>query len=339
PIYHKPRYGRVDRRTLATIDESIRRTKQQWEALAAGERPEGMDAGRDTMREARESMGIEGVAELANAWVEVGKRSSHGDNRIDDELALEVAGSLLFAEEVFRDGVDRDPTVGPRSAELARRLRAWLSEGRVDEPMPQWLRELTNRAHERATMASFVAATRTRLGDVELTLDAYFRDRAKREGLPEATAGLREVGGVLSLVGQDEAARAAQMIADQVEALGGDAEPATDVQCERIADSVGALGFLVEGLLRGGQDPVEYRLDEDSGTFSMHPLAPAAPVDAPAAGAGGAPRESAETRFAGIRTAIATRLRAVLDRGDNLVRDAAFDDSMAQWRDAAQLAG
>src|SRR5690606_8297513 len=71
----------------------------------------------------------------------------------------------------------------------------------------------------------------------------------------------------------------------------------------------------------------------------MHPLAPAAPVDAPAAGAGGAPRESAETRFASIRTAIATRLRAVLDRGENLVRDAAFDDSMAQWRDAAQLAG
>ena len=337
--YHKPRYGRVDRRTLATIDESIRRTKQQWEALAAGERPEGLGAGLATLREALESLGIEGVAELANAWVEVGKRSSHGDNRIDDELALEVAGSLLFAEEVFRDGVDRDPTVGPRSAELARRLRAWLSEGRVDEPMPQWLRELTNRAHERATMASFVAATRTRLGDVELTLDAYFRDRAKREGLPEATAGLREVGGVLSLVGQEEAARAAQMIADQVEALAGDAEPATDVQCERIADSVGALGFLVEGLLRGGQDPVEYRLDEDSGTFSMHPLAPAAPVDSPAAGATEAPRESAESRFDGIRNTIATRLRDALDRGESLARDAAFEDALAQWRDTAQLAG
>ena len=336
--YHKPRYGRVDRRTLATIDESIRRTKQQWEALAAGERPEGLGAGLATLREALESLGIEGVAELANAWVEVGKRSSHGD-RIEDELALEVAGSLLFAEEVFRDGVDRDPTVGPRSAELARRIRTWLAEGRVDEPMPQWLRELTNRAHERQTMASFVAATRTRLGDVELTLDAYFRDRARREGLPEATAGLREVGGVLSLVGQEEAARAAQMIADQVEALQGDAEPATDGQCERIADSVGALGFLVEGLLRGGQDPVEYRLDEAAGTFTMHPLSPSARAETPAAGAAETPRESAESRFDAIRGDIATRLRGALDRGERLSRDAALEDALAQWRDAAQLAG
>src|SRR5690606_23128847 len=205
--------------------------------------------------------------------------------------------------------------------------------------MPQWLRELTNRAHERATMASFVAATRTRLGDVELTLDGYFRDRTRREGLPEATAGLREVGGVLSLVGQDEAARAAQFIADQVESLEGEAEPATEALCERIADSVGALGFLVEGLLRGGQDPVEYRLDETAGTFSMHPLAPVAQVDAPVSGAASGPRESAETRFDAIREAIAGRLRVALDQGEALVRDAAFDDFLVQWRDAAQLAG
>src|SRR5690606_7627313 len=248
----------------------------------AGERPEGLGACLATLREALESLGIDGVAELAAAWVEVGKRSSGGDGRLEDELALEVAGSLLFAEEVFRDGVERDASVGPRSAELARRLRAWLADGRVDEPMPQGLRELANQAHGRATMASFVAATRTRLGDVELTLDGYFRDRARREGLPEAAAGLREVGGVLSLVGQEEAARAAQMIADQVEALQGDAEPATDGQCERIADSVGALGFLVEGLLRGGQDPVEYRLDEAAGTFTMHPLSPSARAETPA---------------------------------------------------------
>lgn len=336
--YRTPRYGRVDRRALATIEESIRRTKQQWEALAAGERPEGLGAGLATLRETLESLGIEGVAELAAAWVEVGKQSSHGE-KLDDELALEVAGSLLFAEEVFRDGVDRDPSVGPRSAELARRLRAWLADGRVDDPMPQWLRELTNRAHERATMASFVAATRTRLGDVELTLDAYFRDRARREGLADASAGLREVGGVLSLVGQEEAARAAQIIGDQVEALAGDAESASDEHCERIAESVGALGFLVEGLLRGGQDPVEYRLDEAAGTFTMHPLEPAAEVDAPAAGMPGMPRESAEARFDAIREAISARLRTALDRGEHVARDAAIDDSLAQWRDAAQLAG
>src|SRR5690606_16904824 len=151
--YRTPRYGRVDRRTLGTIDEAIRRTKQQWETLAAGERPEGLGASLSTLREALESLGIEGVAELAAAWVEVGKKTSHEEGRLDDELALEVAGSLLFAEEVFREGVERDPSVGPRSAELARRLRGWLADGRVDEPMPQWLRELTNRAHERATMA------------------------------------------------------------------------------------------------------------------------------------------------------------------------------------------
>ncbi|MFA7504185.1 MAG: Hpt domain-containing protein [Burkholderiaceae bacterium] len=336
--YRVPRYGRVDRRALATIDESIRRTKQAWEALAAGERPEGLGAGLATLRETLESLGIDGVDELAAAWVEVGKRSSHGE-KVEDELALEVAGSLLFAEEVFRDGVDRDPTVGPRSAELAKRLRAWLADGRVDEPMPQWLRELTNRAHERATMASFVAATRTRLGDVELTLDGYFRDRSRREGLPEATSGLREVGGVLSLVGQEEAARAAQIIADQVESLEGEADAASDDHCERIAESVGALGFLVEGLLRGGQDPVEYRLDEAAGTFTMHPLEPDQPSDAPAAGMHGTPRESAEARFDTIREAIATRLRGALDRGERIARDAAIDDSLAQWRDAAQLAG
>lgn len=337
--YRTPRYGRVDRRTLATIDEAIRRTKQQWETLAAGERPEGLGAALSTLREALESLGIEGVTELAVAWIEVGKRTSHEEGRIDDELALEVAGSLLFAEEVFREGVERDPSVGPRSAELARRLHGWLTDGRVDEPMPQWLRELTNRAHERATMASFVAATRTRLGEVELTLDGYFRDRTRREGLHDATAGLREVGGVLSLVGQDEAARAAQLIADQVESLEGEAEAATDALCERIADSVGALGFLVEGLLRGGQDPVEYRLDEAAGSFSMHPIAPISQVEATAAGAVGALRESAESRFDAVREVIAARLRAALDDGEPLARDASFEDCLAQWRDAAQLAG
>jgi len=151
-------------------------------------------------------------------------------------------------------------------------------------------------------MIAFVAETGNNLRAVEKTLDAFFRDQSQREGLPGCVRSLHQVAGALRLLGHEGAAAGAESVAVRVAALAdGEASAADPAGFERIASSVGAIGFFVEGLQRPDRQSGRFEYDEASGDFHAHltqaPVARAAgAAGAAGAGSGEGEREGASAQ-------------------------------------------
>jgi chemosensory pili system protein ChpA (sensor histidine kinase/response regulator) len=201
-------------------------------------------------------------------------RARLGDREglLGEALSLELATAILFAEQALEDGARPGSDHDRHGHQMARRLgAAFAGDGQADTEMPEWLRSLSRAAQDRMTMIAFVAETGNNLRAVEKTLDAFFRDQSQREGLPGCVRALHQVAGALRLLGHEGAAAGAESVAVRVAALAdGDASSADPAGFERIASSVGAIGFFVEGLQRPDRQSGRFEYDEASGDFHAH---------------------------------------------------------------------
>jgi len=98
-------------------------------------------------------------------------------------------------------------------------------------------------------MGSVVDELRTTLGEVESSLDAYFRRPDDQTPLHEVPARLSQMRGVFSVLGLDQAATAALRMRDTVErCLVDTAVDGASHVFEKLGNSLGALGFLIDML-------------------------------------------------------------------------------------------
>ncbi len=263
-----PRYGAVDRAARAQARLALSHATGAWDRAARGQTRElaVFAAAIDEYSQAVRNFGIGGLEALAQGWMAAARALEAAVGPVDEALGVEVAMTLLFAEEALESGLRERESTNERSTEMAARLASLLA-GNAASPMPGWLQELAVAAQERVTMTAFISEVLANLRGVEKVLDAFFRDNGNRLGLQAALGELAQVGGALRLLDRTEAAAAVDSIKARVADLEQETASPDPSACEALALDVGALGFFIEDLRNPGREAATYRFDAESGRF------------------------------------------------------------------------
>ena len=243
--------GRIDPALVAQARRRVAAAKESWAAVAAGEAQR-----HDLLIEQFSLVGdslhrlYAGGDALAEALQSVAAGPGGAAEGPRDELAMEVATSLLYLEASLEDpeldpGTDAERS---RVLRLAERI-ATARSGPADPPEP-WMESLYRRVSDRQTIACVVQELRASLAESEAPIDRYFRHPDDAAVLQPVQAQLQAVRGVLSVLGLDAAAGAVQcMRADLdhlVQAQGSDDAARRAEVFDRLAGNLGALGFLID---------------------------------------------------------------------------------------------
>ena len=150
------------------------------------------------------------------------------------ELAMEVATSVLYLGGGFEDLDPHDRQLTARTVQLAGRIDR-VREGGRSEPLEPWMEELYRRVSDRQTMGTVVDELRAHLGELEKSLDQFFRRPAEKRLAARragpAAADARRVLGAGPRPGR--AGRAAHAREGRAAACGDDADrqpPATSTR-------------------------------------------------------------------------------------------------------------
>ena len=249
--YEVEQFGRFDPALLVLARKRIASAAETWSALAGG------DANRL-------KIAAEQFAALADSVVklhpECGDLSRALLRAIDvtvqsggaptPAVGMEVATSVLYLEAAYEDLDPTESDMADRSARLAQRLER-VSAGGEPEQLEGWMEELYRRVSDRQTMGSVVDELRTSLGEVETSLDKFFRNPKDKAPLREVPSQLAQMRGVFSVLGLDQPSLAALRMRSSVEQfLVDDIDEASARSgiFDKLGNSLGAMGFLIDML-------------------------------------------------------------------------------------------
>ncbi len=249
--YETPQFGRFDPALLVQARKRIASATETWSALAGGD--------TNRLKVATDQFGLvsDSVLKLHPQSIDLVRALTHSIEMTarsgeapPPALAMEVATVVLYLEAAYEDLDPADSHMAERSASLARRLEH-VNAGGQPEPLEGWMEELYRRVSDRQIMGSVVDELRTTLGVVEKSLDAFFRNPLDRLPLHEVPSQLAQMRGVFSVLGLDQAALACLRMRDSVEKFlvdDVDAHAARIGIFEKLGNSLGALGFLIDML-------------------------------------------------------------------------------------------
>jgi len=217
--YHVATLGRYDPAVLAQARKRINSAKEAWSLYAGG------DASR--ARQVADQFGLIGDSllklhpastVLAQALVKAADHAVREPGGVSPELAMEVATTTLYLEAAFEDFDPSAPELTARTQALAERLEAVMS-GQPALPLDAWMEQLYRRVSDRQTMGSVVGELKVSLGEVEKSLDQFFRTPQEKDGLHVAVSQLAQMRGVLSVLGLDHAVLAVTRMRTMVEQI------------------------------------------------------------------------------------------------------------------------
>ncbi len=271
--YADRRFGRFDPTVLQQARKRIATVAETWSALAGGDLNkqrvvlDQFNLVADSLKRLRP--GNENLPAALLRAVDVAAKGSAAPNTA---LAMEVATAVLYLQAVFEDLDPDDARWSERASRLSERLDR-VAAGGAPEALEGWIEELYRRVSDRQTMGSVVDELRVALGEVEKSLDQFFRNPADVAPLAGVSGQLSQMRGVLSVLGLDQASLAVLRMREQVDRfqLG---EPASDAQrqplIERMGNTLGALGFMIDML--SYQRAMARKLfiyDEDAGELRL----------------------------------------------------------------------
>ena len=249
--YEARRFGRFDPAVLAQARKRIATATETWSALAGGDRNKLKPAADqfslvcDSLR--RLHRNSESLAQALSKAVELTVRSGEPPSAA---LAMEVATAVLYLQAVLEELDTSDEQMTSRAQRLAERLDNVCS-GADSEPLELWMEDLYRRVSDHQTMGSVVSELRATLGEAERAMDQFFRSPDDTTLLAVVPGQLAQMRGVLSVLGLDQASLAVVRMRDMVERLliSEVTDEAERQQIfEKIANSLGALGFLIDML-------------------------------------------------------------------------------------------
>jgi chemosensory pili system protein ChpA (sensor histidine kinase/response regulator) len=272
PDFERPRFGRVDARAMRSAREALARARTAFDKVTRGSASDmpAFAKGVDDFRDAVEQLPAQGLQAIGRVLGDVRRTLNADSAYLPEPVALELATAILYAEQALAQGARPDTQHDRHGAEMAARLSGALAGRAPDADPPDWLRALSQAAQERLTMSTFIAEAQSSLRQVEKVLDGYFRDPTQAVNLPECVRAMHQVGGALRLLGHDAAARGAETVGAQVAAFADHAGESQSEQFEKVAASVGALGFFVEALQHPERASTQYEFDEQAGEFRAH---------------------------------------------------------------------
>lgn len=250
--YELVQFGRFDPALLAQARKRITSAKETWSSLSAGDANKFKTVS-DQFSLVTDSLlklhpPSEPLAQALSHAVETTVRSGQPPGI---ELAMEVATSVLYLEAAFDDLDPNDPQLAVRTANLATRLEG-VRAGGQPQPLEGWMEELYRRVSDKQTMGSVVGELRISLGELEKSLDVFFRNPQDKGALQAVPGQLSQMRGVLSVLGLDQASHAVLRMRDSVEQM---LVTEIDEQMARAAgtfehlgNNLGALSFLIDML-------------------------------------------------------------------------------------------
>ena len=249
--YETEQFGRYDPALMVLARKRIAAAAETWSALAGGDtnRLKGVldqfVAVADSIVKLHPESG-----DLGRALVHAIDSTVRSGSAPPAAVAMEVATAVLYLEAAYEDLDPTESTMGERGARLAQRLEH-VSAGGEPEPLEVWMEELYRRVSDRQTMGSVVDELRTSLAEVEKSLDQFFRDPQDKAPLREVPSQLAQMRGVFSVLGLDQPSLAALRMRSSVEQfLVDDVDELTARTgiFEKLGNSLGALGFLIDML-------------------------------------------------------------------------------------------
>ena len=244
--------GRFDPALLAQARKRIASAKEAWSALTAGDVSK-FKAVVDQFGLVTDSLvKLHPTSEpLAKALTRAVDATSRSGQLPTIELAMEVATSVLYLEAAFDDLDPSDGRLAGRTKHLAERLDS-VKNGGPAQPLEAWMEDLYRRVSDKQTMGSVVGELRVSLGELEKSLDIFFRNPKDKVVLTRVPGQLAQMRGVLSVLGLDQASHAVLRMRDTVEQMLG-----TDIDEEhtraagtfdQLGNNLGALSFLIDML-------------------------------------------------------------------------------------------
>ena len=250
--YEAVQFGRFDPALLAQARKRIASAKETWSSLSAG------DVNKFKLVVDQFSLVADSLVKLhppseplAQALLRAVDMTARSGQPPAIELAMEVATSVLYLEAAFEDLDPRDPQLAVRTGHLAERLEA-VRTGGEPQPLESWMEELYRQVSDKQTMGSVVGELRISLGDIEKSLDLFFRNPGDKTVLRAVPGQLSQMRGVLSVLGLEQASHAVLRMRDSVEQM-------LDVEVheqqargtgtfDQLGNNLGALSFLIDML-------------------------------------------------------------------------------------------
>lgn len=250
--YEAVLFGRFDPALLAQARKRIASAKETWSSLSAG------DANKFKVVVDQFSLVTDSLVKLhppseplSQALTRAIDAIARSGQAPTIELAMEVATSVLYLEAAFDDLDPSDTQLAARTKHLADRLDT-VRNGGVAQPLESWMEDLYRRVSDKQTMGSVVGELRISHGELEKSLDIFFRNPKDKAPLTSVPGQLAQMRGVLSMLGLDQASHAVMRMRDSVEQM---LETEIDEELVRSAgtfdqlgNNLGALSFLIDML-------------------------------------------------------------------------------------------
>lgn len=253
--YARPVYGRVDPALIKQTRAAITTAKATWSSFSSGE-PIAVNRVSAAVVDMCKLL-IQTIPEskkFAETLVTEVNKLVQAAKAPPPSLALEVATAILYLDAVF-DSLDlNNETLKDKFARLVERLTSAAQEDQA-LPIDPWIEELYQNIHDQASMGNVVTELHAMVNKVEQQIDNFLRKNADPIVLTEAISGMRQIFGVLSVLGVNDASRAVTGMIKKVEWLvHNHADQSEDKKEERkaiifsLSNSLGAFGFLVNML-------------------------------------------------------------------------------------------
>nr|WP_312412549.1 Hpt domain-containing protein [Comamonas sp.] len=248
--YGQERFGLYDPAVLAQARKRLESAAELWSSLADGDRYKIKPVADQfhLIRESLHKLHI-GADELGAALGRVTERLVSTGTPPSTPMAMEVATAVLYLQANLESLDVKPALMRERADRLAQRLDHVLAD-QPPEPLETWVEELYRRVSDHQTMGSVVDELHSTLAEAEKHLDQYFRNPEDVSMLGTVTGSLSQMRGVLSVLGLDQAVAATQhlrLVVDQL-AAGQVADEDKPVVFEKLGNSLGALGFLLDML-------------------------------------------------------------------------------------------
>ncbi|MDP3253740.1 MAG: Hpt domain-containing protein [Hydrogenophaga sp.] len=250
--YHQATLGRFDPAVLAQARKRIHTAKEVWSLYSGGD--------QSRARQVADQFGLIGDSllklhpastVLAQALVKAADAAVHEPGGVRPELAMEVATTTLYLEAAFEDFDPSAPELTERTQALAERLEGVLA-GAPAQPLDAWMEQLYRRVSDRQTMGSVVGELKVSLGEVEKSLDQFFRTPQEKAGLHVAVSQLGQMRGVLSVLGLEQAVHTVARMRNTVDQiLDTEVDEAMAREAgtfQQLGNNLSALSFLVDML-------------------------------------------------------------------------------------------
>ena len=250
--YEDASLGRIDPAWVAQAKRRVLAAKESWSSAAEGDqhRLASLDEQFAALAESLNRLFPSGEV-LAQTLQRAVVATLRSRSTPPPALAMEVATSLLYVEAALEDAAFDQPEQADRVRRLARRVDA-VGHGQPAEALEDWMEDLYRRVSDRQTLGSVVHELRASLSEIEKECDEYFRDPTRRDLLIPVPGQLQAMRGVLSVLGLDQAAQATVRMRDEVDGLANTEidfnRPGARDVFERLANNLGALGFLIDML-------------------------------------------------------------------------------------------